>query len=108
KASFNFKKFTVPSFTFKNLDEKDVELNLNFNPTGVFNPEKGKYLLTLEFVGYEVGNSDNEILRIKSIAEFKFSNSLNLEDIPSYFYNNSVAIVFPYLRAFISTMTLQS
>lgn len=108
KASFSFKKFTVPSFSFDNLDEKDIELTLNFNPTGRFIPERGKYLLTLEFVGYEVGNTDKEILRIKSIAEFKFSDSLKIEDIPSYFYNNSVAIVFPYLRAFISTLTLQS
>lgn len=108
KASFSFKKFKVPSFSFKNLDERDIELTLNFNPTGVFSPKKGKYLLTLEFVGYEVGNPDNEILRVKSIAEFRFSNSLEAEEIPSYFYNNSVAIVFPYLRAFISTLTLQS
>lgn len=28
--------------------------------------------------------------------------------MPSYFYRNSIAIVFPYIRAFISTVTLQA
>ena len=37
--------------------------------------------------------------------KFKFSNVHSIEEIPEYFYNNSIAIVFPYLRAFITTLT---
>lgn len=29
-------------------------------------------------------------------------------EIPDYFYANSLAIIFPYIRAFVSTITLQS
>lgn len=29
-------------------------------------------------------------------------------EIPNYFYANSLAIIFPYIRAFVSTITLQS
>ncbi len=42
------------------------------------------------------------------VSQFQFAESLKLEDIPPYFYVNSIAIIFPYVRAFISTVTLQS
>lgn len=33
---------------------------------------------------------------------------ITIADIPEYFYPNSLAIVFPYVRAFVSTITLQA
>ena len=29
-------------------------------------------------------------------------------EIPDFFYPNSLAIIFPYIRAFVSTLTLQA
>ncbi len=46
--------------------------------------------------------------QIKCIAIFEFEDKINFEDIPSYFYINSIAILFPYVRAFVSTVTLQA
>ena len=34
--------------------------------------------------------------------------AVQIADIPEYFYPNSLAIVFPYVRAFVSTITLQA
>ncbi|MBK7039827.1 MAG: protein-export chaperone SecB [Bacteroidetes bacterium] len=31
-----------------------------------------------------------------------------LVEIPTFFYKNCIAIIFPYLRAFLSTLTLQA
>lgn len=108
KASFSFKKFNVPKFSYNSSNKKEIELELNFIPKGIFYPNTGRYLLSLEFTGYEVDNKDNPVIYVKSIAEFRFSDPLNIEEIPSYFFSNSIAIVFPYLRAFISNLTLQS
>lgn len=33
---------------------------------------------------------------------------MELKDIPDFFYANSIAIIFPYIRAFVSTLTLQA
>lgn len=33
---------------------------------------------------------------------------LKLEEIPTFFYPNSLAILFPYVRAFVSTLSLQA
>ena len=37
-----------------------------------------------------------------------FNGSTSIEDIPEYFYPNSIAIIFPYIRAFVSTLSLQA
>jgi preprotein translocase subunit SecB len=41
-------------------------------------------------------------------AIFSFTGVEKLEDIPDFFYRNALAIVFPYIRSFVSTLTLQS
>ena len=53
-------------------------------------------------------NRDFEIISVGSVARFSFSSLMKFEDIPDYFYSNSVAILFPYMRAFVSTVSLQS
>ncbi len=41
-------------------------------------------------------------------GEFRFKDVSRKEDIPDYFYSNSIAILFPYLRAFVSLLTMQA
>ena len=36
------------------------------------------------------------------------ASHMPLEEIPGFFYPNSLAIIFPYVRAFVSTITLQA
>lgn len=47
-------------------------------------------------------------IKVHCSAVFNFGCSIKFEEIPSYFYANSIAIIFPYVRAFISTVTLQA
>ena len=42
------------------------------------------------------------------MAQYEFRNEIAFEQIPDFFYANSIAIIFPYIRAFISTLTLQA
>ena len=108
KASFSFSKFKVPSFSYKDSGKNETDLKLSFNPKGEFNPKNGKFELTIEFIGFENEKIDEPVIKVIGVSEFLFSEPINLDKIPPYFYNNSIAIVFPYLRAFISTLTLQS
>jgi len=50
----------------------------------------------------------NPFINVRCNGVFKFTNVSSLEEIPSYFYRNSVAILFPYLRAYISIITNQA
>jgi len=106
KASFSFKTFKVPSFSYNSSQKKESELKLDFNPKGLYNKRSGVYQLTVEFTGIEEGG--NSIIKVVSQAVFEFSKELDAKDIPDYFYSNSIAIVFPYIRAFISNLTLQA
>jgi preprotein translocase subunit SecB len=39
---------------------------------------------------------------------FKFHHISTFEEIPSFFYRNAIAILFPYLRSFVSIVTTQA
>ena len=50
-------------------------------------------------------NESNLKIEVDTIANFLFEKVENIDDISSFFYNNSSAILFPYIRAYISTLT---
>lgn len=108
KAEFKFIKFQVPSFSYNETREKQTELKLQFNPQGKYFQKEGRFELSIKFTGYEEGKKRKPIIMIDAIAEFKFTNKIEFSEIPNYFYTNSIPIVYPYLRSFISTVTLQA
>lgn len=79
--------------------------NLNFTPSGVYKQSSGEYVLYLEFVA---SSQEKEVIKVKLEAQFTFKDIPGFDNIPIYFYSNCIAIVFPYVRAFVSTLTLQA
>lgn len=109
KAAFNLVKFSVTSFSYtKSKKTQITPLKLVFDPSGKYFPKEGKFDLFINFIGHEEGSKRNPIIKMECIAEFKFPLNLAIDEIQPYFYANSIAIVFPYLRAFISTLTMQA
>lgn len=109
KAAFDFEKYSVLEFMFKNPIVDIGGLSLKFDPKGTYNPQTGIFNMTLEFSTFWGENNENEMINLKIEAVFKFNNAPeNINELPQYFYKNSIAIVFPYLRAFVSTLTLQA
>lgn len=107
KASFRFEKFKIPNFSYsESINPSD--LKIVFNPSGIYNQTKGEFNLTLEFIASENIENGNDVIAVVSISTFKFTENTPLIELPDFFYKNAIAIVFPYMRAFISTLTLQS
>ena len=109
-ARFSFKRY---SFTEAHLSLTDIPnecgISLNFHPTGVFHCNTGIFSLTLDFTAsYEKEQENLNFAKIVLNADFEFKDITSLGEVPDYFYPNSLAIVFPYIRAFISTLTLQA
>ena len=52
--------------------------------------------------------SGNEVVNVRCVARYSFHDIHSLDEVPDYFYSNSIAILFPYVRAFVSTLTLQA
>ena len=112
KAAFSFETFQVVSFSFK--QPVNENLSIVFNTKGEFHSKTNRFRIILEVIVLdgdllpESTESAIEAINIKLHTDFKFADSVTLQEIPNYFYKNSIAIVFPYVRAFISTITLQA
>lgn len=112
KAVFNFENYEVPEFSYKKTDLISDIFNIGFDPKGIFFERDSIFELHLGFSAKVVDkeNEENtfEVVVLKMTGSFKFSNISSIEDIPDYFYRNSLGILFPYLRAFVSTLTFQA
>ena len=108
KAAFSFENFKVSEFSYNENNDNGSILKIGLEPSGIYNSKTGEFTLKLIFISHNENNIDNFIFQLKSIAVFKFDANIEYSKIPSYFYKNAIAIVFPYLRAFISTLTLQA
>lgn len=108
KAAFTLEMY---SFNKVNIDFETTrsELQLHFEPSGIFKQTTSDSLYELKVIFY-VTNKDNQkrVVEVECNAIFRFATRIDFCDIPSYFYGNSIAIIFPYIRAFVSTVTLQA
>jgi preprotein translocase subunit SecB len=107
-AAFQFSRYKIPVFTFVEASNSNAVLRLSFNPTGKYIQSDGVFEIQLDFQAFEEGSAGSPIISVKFIGYFEFEKGLPFESIPDYFYKNSIAILFPYIRAFISTLTLQA
>jgi preprotein translocase subunit SecB len=105
--AFKFKNFRVSKFSFEESEEQNVDLEMGFHPSGIYDQTTGLYQLFFTFTASEKA-TNKKVIKVKSVSEFLFDKPYSFEEIPSFFFTNSIPIVFPYMRAFISTLTLQA
>jgi preprotein translocase subunit SecB len=105
KTAFSFESYRITRFSFANPQAEQDSLTIIFDPIGTYIEKEGKFYLTLDFFAKYGDKDQHELLSIKIEATFKFTSGTNFDEIPSYFYANSLAIIYPYLRAFVSTLT---
>ncbi|MFY7739731.1 MAG: protein-export chaperone SecB [Flavobacterium sp.] len=98
--------FTKVAIDFETQQTKKVDVN--FEPYGVFNQETSEYELKLDFTVIDTENNNYQFIKVTCVGTFKIEGVTTKDEIPTFFFTNSIAIVFPYLRAFISTITLQA
>jgi len=102
-VNYHFDKIVL---NLENL-KPNSEFKIDFIPKGKYYSSTNKYLLEFTF-NASIDSSEIDNIHIHCVAEYEFRNISNKEDIPSFFYANSIAILFPYVRSFVSTITLQA
>ena len=109
QATFSLKeyKFNKVSLDLTDITPEDT-LNIDLIPSGRFIQNEQKFVLNFLFVADVEKESTRKVVEVNCSASFIFKDETSFDEIPSYFYSNSIAIVFPYMRAFISTLTLQA
>lgn len=108
KAAFSLDKYYFSDIKLKLEDSQESEnVKISFSPSGEFNLEQSIFYLKFMFKAKQEEES-KPFIQIECCAIFSFSDKISFDEIPNYFYVNSIAILFPYVRAFISTITLQA
>ncbi|MDD3688049.1 MAG: protein-export chaperone SecB [Bacteroidales bacterium] len=82
------------------------EISFGFDPKGIINAAEKKFELNLNVMIKD----ENEQLDIKvsAIGIFIFHPDTDTTDLDNYFYVNAPAILFPYIRAYIASLTALS
>lgn len=110
QAVFSLKNYSVVNvmLDLENIPPQCI-FDLKIEPSGIYFQRERQYVLNLVFkASYKKENTDFEVINIKLKAVFSFGDMVQTDNIPPYFYANSIAIIFPYVRAFVSTITLQA
>lgn len=107
QATFYLDKYYFHKVNIDFNSRTSSKLDILFDPSGVFYEDENKFEINLKFSA-KSEDCDMSFVEVECISIFKFNSKIELDNIPTYFYKNSIAIIFPYLRAFISTVTLQA
>lgn len=105
EAKFQFINLLIRESHFILNNTGEYDFTLSFNPSGVVLPALGQFHLQLDFTAKDA----NELVDISivAVAIFQYEAIDNIAE-SQYFTVNAPAIAFPYLRAYISTLTTQS
>ena len=106
QAPFRFKNFIIAESNIKiEPDTKANNIDINIEPKGIIFQEKKIFEIQLLIL---LKSEDGLEVSVKMIGFFEFKDVLKTENIGNYFYVNAPAIVFPYLRSYISALTALS
>ena len=106
-AEFQLSDFLFLNAKF-NFDTPDkTKYHVSINPTGNLVLKEKQFYLDIYFSIIYVEDKEPSIeCTVRGI--FSFNKISSIEEIPEYFYANSVAILYPYIRSFVSTLTSSS
>lgn len=107
KTAFRLKSYRFVKASINFEIPPQPELEISFNPRGTYYQNKGLYELHFD-VTITCKETKSKVVSISCESEFEFNTLLTIDKIPEFFYPNSLAILFPYIRAFISTISLQA
>lgn len=105
-ASFQFENFLITKSLFELGNNSEVsDLSIGFRPSGKLDMENQMFHLEL---GVFISDSSEAFkVEVEALGFFKFEN-IEKEDLSSFLYHNAPALLFPYIRAYISSLTTLS
>lgn len=104
-STFQFEGYKITKSFIEVIQPGDDNLEIEFEMSGQVFKEKGIYNLTLTTI---VKNHTNTVnVNVVAVGKFSFGKGVdfNSDNLPSLFYTNAPALLFPYVRAYVSTLT---
>ncbi len=105
-SSFQFENFLINKSLFELGDSTDIsDLSIGFRPSGKLDIEN--QMFNLELAVFISDSSEVFKVEIEAVGFFTFDN-IDKDSLTSFLYHNAPAILFPYIRAYISSLTTLS
>jgi len=104
-SKFQFANFVVQESHFLVVERGDYEFRFEFAPAGKVYPSLNQFELYLDLSVRE--KNDLLSIEIKTVSYFTYEEEGSLAE-NKFFTVNAPAIVYPYIRAYIATLTAQS
>lgn len=104
QAKFKFRGYRITEATMHIAADRKVDQQLNVSFPGIrYNTQDHTYTLIL---GVTVTNEDKSLdISVEMVGFFEFDRDLSQKEKDCFFSANAPAIMFPYIRAYISTVT---
>ncbi len=103
-SKFQFKGFSIVRSLIERKNNKpSKKISLGFNPKGFINKENATFQLHLGIKIEDEGKSFN--IEIEVVVNYTFEDKTERDNLNKFFYVNAPALLFPYIRAYISTLT---
>jgi len=103
---FRLKSYKIEELRLNNKFEGEEFGNVSFDVHGTLDVRKKILTVNLEFL--DVSDDKKERIFLELSGEFEFKDTISIEMIPDYFWANSLGILYPYLRSFVSLVTMNS
>lgn len=107
KAAFTLTNYQFEKVNIDLTQHTSNDLLLDFDPKGAYISQESVYELTFVVTIFVQGQTAPFVL-VQCKGWFNFENLSSYEAIPDYFYRNAIAILFPYVRAYVSLVTTQA
>ncbi|MFD0750610.1 protein-export chaperone SecB [Mucilaginibacter calamicampi] len=105
-SPFKLDQFIVEEFSISRKPTKQGKIDFGINPSGTIDDTNKVFKLTLNV--YIKDSNESFDIKITALGFFEFKLVRSVESLSNYFYTNAPAIIFPYIRAYISSITALS
>lgn len=103
-SKFQFKGYRINRSLIELEENSNLDnLKISFKASGVVHQKENIFYLNLSV--NIVNEVDSLKIEVESIGKYAFEKFDETKEISSFFYVNSSALLFPYIRAYISTLT---
>lgn len=102
KSQLNFVNFVVPKFLFEKVQVEQQESIFEIIPQAVISRKNKQFHINIDLEIFDVENNFNLKMLCVGIFEYDTEDELLLLNFLSV---NGPAIVFPYIRSFVSSFT---
>lgn len=108
KAAFSIVTYRFDNVSICMANHKTNEIALDFATKGTYIERESVYELTFIVKAFNKNSSDTPFVTVECVGIFKFENVTTFEEIPDFFYRNCIAILFPFVRGYVSMITIQA